>query len=150
MIERFQAKYREALEAKREYEAAISKLSVAGSACQQERDAITRRLKQERPDLVAELRTAYSQGERIKDQMQMGGRWPKSKEKRTRYSQILEDTLPEQRSPELIACLNHWLDFERILKQIEELYPPPEHFHWNGAKLVGPNLYTDFGIVGTQ
>lgn len=106
---------------------------------------LTVKAKKERPDLFRELELAYRLGEKLKDEIQSGGRWPKGPAP-ARYSDVLRAVPPAQMSPELTLCLEHWEKFEAALNEIKRLYPPPQHFYWNGPNVVGPNLFQDFGI----
>lgn len=148
-IEKFQELYRSTLAAKVAYELGKNDLFKAGQACAYERDAITFKMHSERPDLVTKIKNAYDVGESMKNEMMLAGRWPKNiDQKATTYLDVLLNIPVDQRSPELVRCLYAWMDFEEALKEIEKLYPPPEHFHWNGCMLRGPNLYQDFGVSG--
>lgn len=107
-IDSFQGFYRDALRAKADYEGALLQLRDAAAKCKGERDAITKRLHSEHPEIVREMCEAYGNGERV-----------------------------------------NWQTFDICLKKIEEIYPPPPLFRWNGRFLQGPNLYKDFGIAET-
>lgn len=147
-FETFNRLYDEALEAKKNYDIAILRLRAAGSASKPLRIEITERVKAEHPEIVASMDEAYANGERIKDAMYKGERWPKAGVKgRTRYFQMLEDVPIDQRSEEMTECLKWWLQFEEGARTIERLYPAPKHFYWNGCQLSGPNLYADFGLT---
>ncbi len=139
--------YRQALSAKHDFEDALNTLKKAAENSKAERDIFTKRLNDENPELVKRMRVAYDHGERIKDEMQKGKRWPNHDGKATRYSQIILAVPIDQRSPEILECLKWWQEFEAVLAEIEKLYPAPEHFWWNGFTLAGPNLYKDFGVA---
>lgn len=143
----FCLRYDEALAAKRKLDRLISDLVIAAAACKNQRDHITQRLRSERPDLVSALAEAYSNGERMKDEMMKGVRWPKVGKEHTNYRDTLNAVPEAQRSPEIIECLKWWTAYASIAEKIELAFPAPPHFHWNGFTLQGPNLYSDFGIA---
>jgi hypothetical protein len=149
MIAKVHKAYEKASQAKAANAAAIESLKEAAKAARSERDDFTMKLSRERPDLVNRITDAYREGERIKDAMQLGGRWPRNSSKST-YVQILRDVPPEQRSAEMRACMEAWEKFQAAADEIARAFPPPEHYYWNGATLMGPNLYGDFGIAGAQ
>jgi hypothetical protein len=141
-------RYDHALKAKQGYENARASLEKSAIACQKICRHYTERLAHEQPDLVAEIQDAYQNGERIKDAMQKGNRFPEYDPKKgTTYFAILSNVPADRRSLEMDNCLMHWKHFEELKAKIESLYPAPKHFWWNGPRLSGPNLYQDFGIV---
>lgn len=146
-IEDFQDSYRQAIAAKEAFNAAKALMISDAKKCKGQRDEITKRLHKERPDLVAALAEAYKHGERIKDDMMKGERWPRKHDPSlNRYSQILSAIPHDQRSPEMRECLAWWEKYEAAARAVDQAFPPPDHFYWNGSQLTGPNLYQDFGI----
>lgn len=143
-MEAFALEYKGCLAEKNLLGRMTSRLTDAARMCAAERDAMTMRVRVERPDLVATIEIAYANGERIKNAMQVGNRWPQYD--LGKYLDILKAVPAEARSPEIEECLGHWQRFDDAHKELERLYPAPECFYWNGARLVGPNLY-EFGIA---
>jgi hypothetical protein len=147
VLAQFAQSFLQAIDARQDYGAALTNLQRDAKACSQVCQEFTQRLNQEHPELVWEIKEAYRHGERIKDAMQRGKRWPEyDSAKGTTYLAILSGVPSEQRSPELEECLSWWQKFEDARQKIEALYPPPDHFRWNGSELVGPNLYPDFKL----
>lgn len=143
-IEKLDKRYADALRAKSELALAVAELVAAAKECHSDRDAITQRAHKEHPEIFDKMLEGYTNGERIKDAMQKGRRWPEAK--KSTYLESLESIPIEQRSPELSECLKWWRQFGDALAQIEKLYPAPQYFWWNGPNLAGPNMYQDFGI----
>lgn len=111
-------------------------------------DRWTREARAKEPELVKEWQQAYDVAERIKTEMQLGGRWPKVDTGHATYAAQLRCVPLEQRSPELISCLCAWENWARCRDKWEALFPLPKYFYWNNATACGPNLWPDFRIPG--
>ena len=128
-----------AMRAKAAYAASIKALAAAAEEYGQPiRDAYTRKLRADKPDLVARIEVAYKCAGKITDEMMEAGRWPKERERLPKYLDTLEAIPDRQRSPEMIECLAYWKVFDACQSEIEALYPAPKNFYWNGAQLCGP------------
>jgi len=137
----------QALAAKHAYDEAIAQLLDLRKECAKFRKEFTAKAHKQAPELLARWNAAYQEGERIKDQMYKGNRWPKDTPvSGPGYSDILRSVPVEQRSPEMIQCLAAWEGWEKCRAEWVKMFPEPKHFHWNGPHLMGPNLWKDFKI----
>ena len=119
ILSEFYKRYDLAMNAKEFYQNALDKLKSSALECQSVCREFTERLAREQPELLAQMEEAYRNGERIKDAMQRGKRWPEyDPEKGSTYLAILSAVPADQRTLEMEQCQQEWQRFEDCRLQI--------------------------------
>jgi hypothetical protein len=146
-MSRLRALYAEASALKLAYESKIQQMKEAALAMVPFCEEATKIARAKHPEVAKRLADAYAEGEQLTQAMMLGQRWPKNEANLSKFSDILRAVPLHQRTPEMAKCLAAWEKYEAADKEWNDLNPPPELFRWNGSRLVGPNLYSRFGIA---